>query len=197
MVRRTCENEKPRPPHSRPSFLPSPLSLLLSKPAQVLALVLPPVAQHWVVIVKYRSHLLYTVMVLIIEIWFQSEFYSAYDQGNFSMKFAGTALLVSHYLYFLSATLSLRHGMLPFLRLDQKPEEVDLVSEAGSEAGKDPENGGLESSLHRRKTTGGLRHGGGGGNSLVTAEVKAENPMSMSFVVMGNLGPAKQWKTTI
>ena len=85
----------------------------------MLALVLPPVAQHWVVIIKYRSHLLFTIMVLIIEIWFQSEYYSAYAQGNFSMKFAGTALIVSHYLYFLSALIGLRHGILPFFRLDQ------------------------------------------------------------------------------
>jgi hypothetical protein len=66
------------------------------------------VAQHWAVIIKYRSHLLYTIIVLIIEIWFQSEYYSAFNHGNFSMKFAGTALVVSHYLYFLSAVLALR-----------------------------------------------------------------------------------------
>ena len=72
-------------------------------------------------------------MVLFIEIWFQSEFYSAYHEGSFSMKFAGTTLLISHYLYFISATLSLRHGILPFFRLDQDIDTETKTNEGAFE----------------------------------------------------------------
>ena len=96
-------------------------------------------------IIKYRSQLLYTIIVLILEIWFQSEYYSAFNHGNFSMKFAGTALVVSHYLYFLSAVLALRprpattsiRGLeLTSIRgLDRSSDSQFEISEVYSEEG--------------------------------------------------------------
>jgi hypothetical protein len=95
------------------------------------------VAQHCAVIIKYRSQLLYTIIVLILEIWFQSEYYSAFNHGNFSMKFAGTALVVSHYLYFLSAVLALRPrpATTSIRGLDRSSGSQFEISEVYSEEG--------------------------------------------------------------
>ena len=94
-------------------------------------------AQHCAVIIKYRSQLLYTIIVLILEIWFQSEYYSAFNHGNFSMKFAGTALVVSHYLYFLSAVLALRPrpATTSIRGLDRSSDSQFEISEVYSEEG--------------------------------------------------------------
>jgi hypothetical protein len=121
-------------------------------------------------------------MVLFIEIWFQSEFYSAYHEGSFSMKFAGTTLLISHYLYFISATLSLRHGILPFFRLDQ-----DIDTETKTNEGAFEQTNSLLEEGKANSERASI-------SSTVSNSALRKSNMSMSFVVMEEVGAAKNWQ---
>ena len=127
-------------------------------------------------------------MVLFIEIWFQSEFYSAYHEGSFSMKFAGTALLISHYLYFISATLSLRHGMLPFFRLDQRIDAETKSNEGALENTnlllEEGDLGGGKANLERPSIR----------STVSNSALRRSTNISMSFVVMEDVGAAKNWQ---
>mmetsp|Transcript_47824 Transcript_47824/g.111546 ORF Transcript_47824/g.111546 Transcript_47824/m.111546 type:complete len:745 (+) Transcript_47824:45-2279(+) len=83
------------------------------------ACIMPLVLQHWLDHLTHRIPLLYSLLVVLTEVWFEWEVLSSYEEffNNHEMtRVAAAGMLCSHWLYCIAALCSIP-GLVPMMRM--------------------------------------------------------------------------------
>jgi len=70
--------------------------------------------QHWFVLLKYVNSLAYSVMELVLEVWFEWMIFSQFEYfypNHWSAAVAGASMIVAHWMYIVAA--GIEHSLVP------------------------------------------------------------------------------------